>query len=176
MQTVDDAQSPNSGEHDANSSAIRRNIKLEDDVNPQGRRSIGDSRIMVSFKSTSSLFTPAEVGFVETVSAGEEEKIPATKPKLNNISSEDLQSVIGNPNCNKKSTRVQRNWEKADRGKFFPTLSYHEIEQDFIYITGKKPPGNPMKRPRVSQNQLNAIFPCHCLAEVHADHYKKKDD
>ncbi|CAI9276061.1 unnamed protein product [Lactuca saligna] len=171
MQTVDDAQSPNSGEHDANSSAMRRNIKLEDDVNPQGKRSIGDSRIMVSFKSSSPLFTPEKVGF-EKVSAGEEEKIPARKPKLNNISSEDLQSVIGNPNCNKESARVQRIWERADRLKFFPLLCYHEIEQDFIYITGKKPPGNPMKRPRVLQNQVNAIFPCHCLAEVHADHYK----
>lgn len=203
MHTVDDGQSPISGEHDDNSSTVQRKIKLKEVINPRERRSSGGSRIMVRFKLSSA----AED---EKVSAGDEEKIPATKEKLNNIILEEdrpsvmvfpsptkpeaiitpviskseqetacntpPQEAISNPECNKKSARLRRNCENSGRAKFFVSLSRHEIEQDFIAITGKRPSGKPKKRPRVVQNQINAIFPCQCLTEVHADHYKVKDN
>ena len=44
------------------------------------------------------------------------------------------------------------------RAKFSVALSRHEIEEDFIGMTGRRPPRKPKKRPRYIQKQLDVSF------------------
>ncbi|XP_039058146.1 uncharacterized protein LOC120201642 [Hibiscus syriacus] len=62
--------------------------------------------------------------------------------------------------------------EKRPRPKFSVSLSKKEIEQDFMAITGRRPPGRPKKRARHVQKQLDSLFPGMWLSEVSEDSYK----
>ena len=45
--------------------------------------------------------------------------------------------------------------KKNEKSKFSIALSRDEIEQDFSFVFGKKPPKRPKKRPRLVQKKLN---------------------
>ncbi|XP_039064219.1 uncharacterized protein LOC120209228 [Hibiscus syriacus] len=49
--------------------------------------------------------------------------------------------------------------KKRPRPKFLVSLSKKEIEQDFMAITGRRPPSRPKKRARHVQKQLDSLFP-----------------
>ncbi|MFS8021892.1 hypothetical protein Hanom_Chr16g01432811 [Helianthus anomalus] len=73
----------------------------------------------------------------------------------------------------KKPSRPRRNLEKKEeRPKFSIALSRKEIEEDFIAMTGKKPPRKPNKPPRSVQMKLDALTPGLWLSEVNPDRYK----
>lgn len=44
--------------------------------------------------------------------------------------------------------------KREERAKFCPTLNQKEVEDDFMKITGRRPPRKPKKRPRAVQRQL----------------------
>ncbi|KAH0919725.1 hypothetical protein HID58_027385 [Brassica napus] len=48
--------------------------------------------------------------------------------------------------------------ENGVRLKFNPTLTKKEVEDDFIAMTGHKPPRRPKKRPRNVQKQIDVIY------------------
>ncbi|CAN6934168.1 unnamed protein product, partial [Brassica oleracea var. botrytis] len=48
--------------------------------------------------------------------------------------------------------------ENGVRPKFNPTLTKKEVEDDFIAMTGHKPPRRPKKRPRNVQKQIDVKF------------------
>ncbi|KAL2928913.1 Holliday junction ATP-dependent DNA helicase RuvA [Bienertia sinuspersici] len=58
------------------------------------------------------------------------------------------------------------------RAKFSVSLSKQEIEDDFVQLTGKRPPRKPKKRPRYVQKHLDNLFPGSWLSEITADMYK----
>ncbi|GMI87840.1 hypothetical protein like AT1G25370 [Hibiscus trionum] len=62
--------------------------------------------------------------------------------------------------------------KKRPRPKFSVPLSKKEIEQDFMVMTGRRPPSRPKKRARHVQKQLDSVFPGLWLTEVSADSYK----
>ncbi|PWA70728.1 hypothetical protein CTI12_AA279720 [Artemisia annua] len=73
----------------------------------------------------------------------------------------------------KKTMRPRRNLDKKEeRPRFSLTLSRKEIEDDFIAMTGKKPPRKPKRRSKAAQAQINGLFPGSMLAEPHEDRYK----
>ncbi|KAJ9563662.1 hypothetical protein OSB04_008822 [Centaurea solstitialis] len=76
------------------------------------------------------------------------------------------------------SARPKRNLEKKEEKKirFSIALSRKEIEEDFIAMIGKKPPRKPKKRPRIIQNDIDAVFPGLWLSEVHPDRYKVNEN
>ncbi|KAI3720055.1 hypothetical protein L6452_20963 [Arctium lappa] len=77
----------------------------------------------------------------------------------------------------KKSSRPKRNLEKKEeKVRFSIALSRKEIEEDFIAMIGKKPPRKPKKRPKIIQNELDAVFPGLWLSEVHPDRYKVNEN
>lgn len=45
--------------------------------------------------------------------------------------------------------------EREERAKFYPTLKRKEVEDDFMKMTGRRPPRKPKKRPRAVQKQLD---------------------
>ncbi|KAL8137622.1 hypothetical protein V2J09_003623 [Rumex salicifolius] len=65
---------------------------------------------------------------------------------------------------------------KRPREKFSVPLSKHEIEEDFIAITGVRPPRKPKKRSRNVQKQLDTLFPGLWLSEITADMYKVNEN
>ncbi|KAD2804268.1 hypothetical protein R6Q59_030212 [Mikania micrantha] len=62
------------------------------------------------------------------------------------------------------------------RPKFSVSLSRHELEEDFMAMTGRRLPRKPKKRPRVIQKQLDTLFPGLWLSEITADLYKVPDE
>ncbi|XP_039018211.1 uncharacterized protein LOC120149520 [Hibiscus syriacus] len=62
--------------------------------------------------------------------------------------------------------------KKRPAPKFSVSLSKKEIEEDFMAITGRRPPSRPKKRARHVQKQLDSLFPGMWLSEVSADSYK----
>ena len=63
---------------------------------------------------------------------------------------------IDDPRSDKKTMRPRRNLDKKEeRPRFSLTLSRKEIEDDFIAMTGKKPPHKPKKRSKAVQAQIN---------------------
>ncbi|XP_010265083.1 PREDICTED: uncharacterized protein LOC104602914 [Nelumbo nucifera] len=65
--------------------------------------------------------------------------------------------------------------EKKGRAKFSISLSREEIEEDFVGVTGTRPPRRPKKRPRIVQKQLDIMFPGLWLTEITPDTYKVHD-
>ncbi|RHN57219.1 hypothetical protein MtrunA17_Chr5g0438001 [Medicago truncatula] len=59
--------------------------------------------------------------------------------------------------------------------KFSLSLTKKEIEEDFIKMTGQKPPRRPKRRPKNVQKQMNTLFPGAWLPGVNADSYKVSD-
>ncbi|CAG7896805.1 unnamed protein product [Brassica rapa] len=55
--------------------------------------------------------------------------------------------------------------ENNEKLKFSVSLLKAEIEEDFSFIIGKRPPRRPKKRPRIVQKKLNTIFPGMWLSE-----------
>ncbi|PKI33600.1 uncharacterized protein LOC116212549 [Punica granatum] len=62
--------------------------------------------------------------------------------------------------------------KREERAKFFPTLKRKEVEDDFMMMTGHRPPRKPKKRPRAVQKQLDMLVPGLWLTEVTVDSYK----
>ncbi|KAI4385920.1 hypothetical protein MLD38_003907 [Melastoma candidum] len=62
--------------------------------------------------------------------------------------------------------------KEKDREKFSLGLKRKEIEEDFMILTGHRPPRRPKKRPRAVQKQLDMLFPGSWLTEITADAYK----
>lgn len=65
--------------------------------------------------------------------------------------------------------------EKRERAKFSVSLSRREIEDDFVNLTGHRPPRRPKKRPKIVQKQLDTLFPGLWMTEITADIYKVPD-
>ncbi|CAJ2630695.1 hypothetical protein L195_g018463 [Trifolium pratense] len=64
-----------------------------------------------------------------------------------------------------------------EKVKFSLTLTKKEIEEDFLKMTGHRPPRRPTKRPRNVQKHMDTIFPGMWLSsEVTPDLYKVPDD
>ncbi|KAM0919549.1 hypothetical protein ACQ4PT_008111 [Festuca glaucescens] len=51
-------------------------------------------------------------------------------------------------------------------------LSKQEIDEDFLAITGRKPPRRHKRRPKSVQRQIDALCPGKSLPEVNRDRYK----
>ncbi|KAF8033068.1 hypothetical protein BT93_D1840 [Corymbia citriodora subsp. variegata] len=62
-----------------------------------------------------------------------------------------------------------------ERDKFAVPLKRKEIEEDFLVMTGHRPPRRPKKRNRTVQKNLDAVFPGLWLTEVTADAYKVEE-
>ncbi|KAL2347599.1 hypothetical protein Fmac_001599 [Flemingia macrophylla] len=62
--------------------------------------------------------------------------------------------------------------DKTEKVKFSKQLSRKEIEEDFMAMSGQRPPRRPNKRPKLVQKQLDALCPGLWLTEVTADSYK----
>ncbi|KAE9600769.1 hypothetical protein Lalb_Chr13g0290451 [Lupinus albus] len=58
---------------------------------------------------------------------------------------------------------------------FSLTLTKKEIESDFLKMTGELPPKKPLRRPKIVQNQIDAIFPGLCLDNITPETYKLPD-
>ncbi|XP_021724934.1 uncharacterized protein LOC110692250 [Chenopodium quinoa] len=58
------------------------------------------------------------------------------------------------------------------RAKFSVPLSRNEIEDDFVEMTGRRPPRKPKKRSRYVQRQLDTLFPGLWLSEISPEMYK----
>ncbi|OIW02343.1 hypothetical protein TanjilG_11237 [Lupinus angustifolius] len=91
--------------------------------------------------------------------------------KKHNVSSQMKINSNGNsatklPNLRKKSEKLE------PRMKFSLTLTKKEIEEDFLAMTGHKPPKKPLKRPKAVQKQMDDLYPGSWLKEVNADSYK----
>ncbi|KAK1412058.1 hypothetical protein QVD17_33014 [Tagetes erecta] len=97
------------------------------------------------------------------------EKLRKTTPEINMLNARILE---------KTSTRPRRNIEKKkkERPKFSIALSWKEIEDDFIAMTGKKPPRRPNKRPKSVRMMLDDVFPGSQLCEVSRDRYKVNEN
>ncbi|KAK2405299.1 hypothetical protein QL285_054551 [Trifolium repens] len=64
-----------------------------------------------------------------------------------------------------------------EKVKFSLTLTKKEIEEDFLKMTGNRPPRRPKKRPRNVQKNMDTLFPGKWLsADVTPDMYKVPDD
>ncbi|KAK4793397.1 hypothetical protein SAY86_023832 [Trapa natans] len=61
---------------------------------------------------------------------------------------------------------------REERAKFYPTLKRKEIDEDFVKMTGHRPPRKPKKRLRAIQKQLDMMAPGLWLTEVTLDTYK----
>ncbi|KAI3731600.1 hypothetical protein L1987_62789 [Smallanthus sonchifolius] len=149
MPAFDDDESSDSGED--NNHPFVDNRRTEE-------RSNDDRRRRLVFKLNSVL---------EKNSPSLNSKSPPTLPKIcSNAEAVDSRS-------DKKPTRPRRNVEKKEeRPKFSIALSRKEIEEDFIAMTGMKPPRKPKKQPKSIQMKLDAVFPGSWLCEVHPDRYK----
>lgn len=62
--------------------------------------------------------------------------------------------------------------KEKEKRKLSVSLRREEVEQDFLVMTGSKPPRRPKKRARIVQRQLDAIFPGLWLSEISPDCYK----
>ncbi|KAK2650765.1 hypothetical protein Ddye_018254 [Dipteronia dyeriana] len=71
-----------------------------------------------------------------------------------------------------KATAAKNNNEKP---KFSISLSKEEIEEDFLAMTGSKPPRKSQKRPRNVQKQLDYVFPGLWLDSITPDSYRVDD-
>lgn len=69
----------------------------------------------------------------------------------------------------------QKEEENGVRPKFNPTLTKKEVEDDFIAMTGHKPPRRPKKRPRNVQKQIDVLHPASYFVEVTKDLYDVPD-
>ncbi|CAA7410435.1 unnamed protein product [Spirodela intermedia] len=67
--------------------------------------------------------------------------------------------------------RMKKTAEK-ERTKLFRELSRAEVEEDFIRMTGSKPPRRPKKWPKAVQKRLEALTPGFQLTEITLDMYK----
>ncbi|CAA6673211.1 unnamed protein product [Spirodela intermedia] len=67
--------------------------------------------------------------------------------------------------------RMKKTAEK-ERTKLFRELSRAEVEEDFIRMTGSKPPRRPKKWPKAVQKRLEALSPGFQLTEITLDMYK----
>ncbi|KAE9605698.1 hypothetical protein Lal_00025083 [Lupinus albus] len=98
-------------------------------------------------------------------------KVVKVDEKKHNVSSQMKINNNGNsatklPNLRKKSEKLE------PRMKFSLTLTKKEIEEDFLAMTGHKPPKKPTKRPKAVQKQMDDLYPGLWLTEINADSYK----
>ncbi|XP_006302663.2 uncharacterized protein LOC17894819 [Capsella rubella] len=63
----------------------------------------------------------------------------------------------------------------GDRMRLLYTLSKKEIEEDYIKITGQRPPRRPKKRSRTVQKQIDMLNPACYITEVTEDLYNVPD-
>ncbi|KAI4373275.1 hypothetical protein MLD38_011416 [Melastoma candidum] len=62
--------------------------------------------------------------------------------------------------------------KRKQRTRFAVALRKKEIEEDFVKLTGHRPPRRPKKRRCTVQKRLDVLFPGQWLTEVKADAYK----
>ncbi|KAK7275270.1 hypothetical protein RIF29_16381 [Crotalaria pallida] len=88
-------------------------------------------------------------------------------------------SSMKNNNKSNGTARIpnlRRNSEKAEpKMKFSLTLTKKEIEEDFLAMTGHKPPKKPTKRPKAVQKKMDDLYPGSWLTEVNANSYKVRE-
>lgn len=66
--------------------------------------------------------------------------------------------------------------EKKEKKQKFPiTLSRKEIEEDYLIMTGSKPPRKPKKRTKTVQKKLDSVFPGLWLLSATPGSYKVPD-
>ncbi|CAI9096162.1 OLC1v1032246C1 [Oldenlandia corymbosa var. corymbosa] len=88
------------------------------------------------------------------------------RPGTENLKSPRLRSVVAAGT----SAAVPSN--EKERAKFSVALSRHDIDEDFVAMTGRKPPRRPQKRLKHIQKTLDTLFPGLWLSEITADMYK----
>lgn len=66
--------------------------------------------------------------------------------------------------------------EKRPRAKLRVPLMKQDIEDDFVAMTGIRPPRKPKKRPRHVQRQIDRFFPGLWLSEIRASMYKVNEN
>ncbi|VVA94267.1 unnamed protein product [Arabis nemorensis] len=71
-----------------------------------------------------------------------------------------------------ESTNSNRSREKKEVTKFVSTLTKKEIEDDYVEMTGHRPPRRPKKRPRTIQKQVDMLYPAVYFTEINQDIYK----
>ncbi|KAI9182726.1 hypothetical protein LWI28_028267 [Acer negundo] len=76
------------------------------------------------------------------------------------------------PTPSVKATAAKNNNEKP---KFSISLTKEEIEEDFLAMTGSKPPRKAQKRARSVQKQLDYVFPGLWLDSITPDSYRLKE-
>ncbi|KAI3818286.1 hypothetical protein L1987_12090 [Smallanthus sonchifolius] len=162
MPAFDDNESSDSGEDNNHPFVDNRRTEVEGFHRFPGERSSDDRRRRLVFKLNSVLEKNSP-----SLNSKSLPKSPPPPPKIcSNAEAVDSRS-------DKKSTRPRRNVEKKEEiPKFSIALSRKEIEEDFIAMTGMKPPRKPKKQPKSIQMKLDAVFPGSWLSEVHPDRYK----
>ncbi|KAL8140078.1 hypothetical protein V2J09_006099 [Rumex salicifolius] len=66
--------------------------------------------------------------------------------------------------------------EKRPRAKLRVPLMKQEIEDDFVAMTGIRPPRRPKKRPRLVQKQIDRFLPGLWISEIKASMYKVNEN
>lgn len=89
---------------------------------------------------------------------------PREETKLDSPGRDDCATVV-----------AKDDGEKKERVKFAVSLLREEIVEDFLAMTGKRPPRRPKKRARVVQKQVISVFPGLWLTEITEDLYKVSD-
>ncbi|XP_021972084.1 uncharacterized protein LOC110867267 [Helianthus annuus] len=102
---------------------------------------------------------------------------PSSSPAIHSKDGADGGNIAEADGRRWMKTRPRRNLDKKEeRPKFSIQLSRKEIEEDFIAMTGKKPPRKPNKPPRSLQVKLDALSPGLHLSKVHKDRYKVNEN
>ncbi|XP_058088174.1 uncharacterized protein LOC131235081 isoform X2 [Magnolia sinica] len=169
---------------------------------PSIRKKEGELKLIISCcksrteKEGESKQLPSVDGRTEICASVEVEKeaeLPGKKPRnlRQKISCPDPPNGIGNSSTlipptarnELKSKRLKalatkacsRENDKKEKLEFSISLSRKEIEDDFLAITGLKPPRRPKKRPKNIQKILDANFPCLLLSEITPDSWRIPD-
>ncbi|KAI3764092.1 hypothetical protein L2E82_14095 [Cichorium intybus] len=88
-----------------------------------------------------------------------------SKASTSKVLTEGEDSVSKNMICESPQT---------NKPKLLITLTREEIEEDFLAITGKKLPRNMMKRDKIVQKDLDALFPALWLEGEETGNLPKK--
>ncbi|CAA6665325.1 unnamed protein product [Spirodela intermedia] len=96
----------------------------------------------------------------------------ANKQNQNKHQSPVAQDNAGTATNSGRGLRSEAPAEGKERTRFSQVLSKDEIEDDFLAMTGSKPPRRPKKRPRNIQKQIEMIYPGLYLCEITPELYR----